>query len=194
MSIDSLRVMHHVELSHRPSNRVEHSIEPRCGCRWRLRSMLKIQDEIRPAGWHKGASGNKAGKPRGTRHKATLAAEALLCDHDGQQLAYVYFEDEPGRRSAAKLLSKDEARRIAAKIARRRCRFGKEKGRQFGDLKVGLRGTTERNSEKHVASSGTFSIKHRSVTAPVLLFWGAIYGTVAAFGSMWRPLTRVEGP
>jgi hypothetical protein len=23
-------------------------------------------------------------------------------DHDGQQLAYVYFEEEPGRRSAAK--------------------------------------------------------------------------------------------
>ena len=28
-------------------------------------------------------------------------------------LAYVYYEEEPGRRSAAKLLSKDEARRIA---------------------------------------------------------------------------------
>jgi hypothetical protein len=39
-------------------------------------------------------------------------------DHGGQALAYVYFEDEPGRRSAAKLLSKDGARRIAANIAK----------------------------------------------------------------------------
>jgi hypothetical protein len=39
-------------------------------------------------------------------------------DANKQQLAYVYFENEPGRRSAAKLLSKDEARRIAANIAK----------------------------------------------------------------------------
>ena len=33
-------------------------------------------------------------------------------------MVYVYFEGEPGRRSAAKLLMKDEARRIAANIAK----------------------------------------------------------------------------
>jgi hypothetical protein len=42
----------------------------------------------------------------------------VVRDHNGQQLAYVYFEDEPGRRSVAKLLTKDEARRIAVNIAK----------------------------------------------------------------------------
>jgi len=39
-------------------------------------------------------------------------------DANGQKLAYVYYESEPGRRSAAKLLSEDEAKRIAANIAK----------------------------------------------------------------------------
>ena len=42
----------------------------------------------------------------------------IVRDHDGQALVYVYFEEVPGRRSAAELLTKDEARRIAANIAK----------------------------------------------------------------------------
>ena len=42
----------------------------------------------------------------------------IVKDHEGQSLAYVYSEEEPGRRAAAKLLTRDEARRIAANIAK----------------------------------------------------------------------------
>lgn len=47
-----------------------------------------------------------------------LAAAFVVRDDNGQAIAYVYFEDEPGRRAAAKLLGRDEARRIAANIAK----------------------------------------------------------------------------
>ena len=42
----------------------------------------------------------------------------VVRDANGQQLAYVYYSNDPERRSAAKLLSKDEARRIAVNLAR----------------------------------------------------------------------------
>ncbi len=41
----------------------------------------------------------------------------VVKDHHGQKLAYVYYEQEPGRQSAANQLTHDEARCIAANIA-----------------------------------------------------------------------------
>ena len=42
----------------------------------------------------------------------------IVRDHHGQALAFVYCEDEPGRRATGKLLSRDEARPTAANIAK----------------------------------------------------------------------------
>jgi hypothetical protein len=47
-----------------------------------------------------------------------LDACFVVIDGAGQKLTYVYYQEGPGRRSAAKLLTKDEARRIAANIAK----------------------------------------------------------------------------
>jgi hypothetical protein len=48
-----------------------------------------------------------------------LSSCFFVKDSNGRQLACIYFEEEPGRCSAAKLLTNDEARRIAANIAKR---------------------------------------------------------------------------
>ena len=42
----------------------------------------------------------------------------IVRDANGQALAYVYYEQEPGRRAAAHLLTRDEAWRIAVNIAK----------------------------------------------------------------------------
>jgi len=36
----------------------------------------------------------------------------------GQELAYIYYEDDPSRRSIVKLLNREEARRIAVGITK----------------------------------------------------------------------------
>jgi hypothetical protein len=76
-------------------------------------------------------SGRPIGKDcsPGRADDRTPVPQALVCRRgerrlfhregpEGKSLAYVYFEDEPGRRSAAKMLTRDEARRIAADIAK----------------------------------------------------------------------------
>ena len=42
----------------------------------------------------------------------------IVRDANGHALAYVYFEEEKGRRAAAKLLSRDEARSVAADVVK----------------------------------------------------------------------------
>jgi hypothetical protein len=49
-------------------------------------------------------------------HHRRSSFSAQIADHV-QTLAFVYCEDEPGRRTTGKLLTRDEARRIAANIA-----------------------------------------------------------------------------
>jgi len=46
--------------------------------------------------------------------------ESFIVKHaNGQQLAYLYFEDEPQRQMSMKRLSRDEAFLVAANIAKR---------------------------------------------------------------------------
>jgi hypothetical protein len=54
--------------------------------------------------------------PRRRGPSKNKSACFVVRDHNGQALAYI--EEELGRRSAVKLLTRDETRRIAANIAK----------------------------------------------------------------------------
>jgi hypothetical protein len=47
-----------------------------------------------------------------------LASCFVVKARGGQELAYIYYEDDPSRRSIVKLLSREEARRIAVAITK----------------------------------------------------------------------------
>jgi hypothetical protein len=44
------------------------------------------------------------------RYVNCIGAAFVVRDHNEQALAYIYYEEEPARRSAAKLLTRDEAK------------------------------------------------------------------------------------
>jgi hypothetical protein len=47
-----------------------------------------------------------------------LAGCFVVKARGGQELAYIYYEDDPRRRAIVKLLSREEARRISVSIAK----------------------------------------------------------------------------
>ena len=55
---------------------------------------------------------------RSPRSVEDIDAAFVVRDQNDQGLAYVYYEEEPQRRESAKLLTKDEARRIAVNIVK----------------------------------------------------------------------------
>ena len=59
-----------------------------------------------------------SGRPVAPANRRTNDACFIVKDRNGFALSYVYYEDEPGRRTASNLMTRDETRRVANNIAK----------------------------------------------------------------------------
>jgi hypothetical protein len=100
------------------------------------------------------------------RQKACL----VVRDHSGA-LAYIYFEDESGRRSAANLVTKDEARRIAGHV----CNASVSKLR-------GHCGVIRARGKCNFYSGGTEMIRQTLITLTAVAALGVGSAAVAVHG------------
>ncbi len=106
----------------------------------------------------------------------------VVQDGTGQKLAFVYFENEPRRRSAAKLLSKDKAGRIAANVAKPRKLF-----REGGQMAL----TPEHRAELEVLGPETVRIRLMS-SDKVAVISGFKTATTRSDLEGWLTEKRIE--